>query len=317
LIDSSLQFHRDAEVIIGPRVSGKIAPEEPVEARSFRASIQNRDSDGKIVGGFRIRFNVEKEQTATANKAKITLYNVNQESRNFFEQKDLIIFLKAGYAGNVSTIFFGDIMERVTSRAGADITTMLECGDQEQILATANVQIGLGPGATNLQAFSAAESAIGLKIPALQKSKIPTKQFRNGFSFSGTAQELLRKLTEEINFRFSIQDGEIQVLSELGNDGDEAVLISPETGLIGFPTKTQEGIRFVSLLNPGLRPGRRCKVESKQFQGSSGSSGSVKAADTVQDSGQVITLKKVVFDGDTQEGPFDSKCEGIVPEGNS
>lgn len=308
------QYLREAEVIIGQKVTGQNAPQEPPGAKRFNSRYQRDPIDSTLFSsGFRISFSIEKDQESNANKSKITLYNLNQESRAFMEDEKLIVFLKAGYEGRISTIFFGDVDERETVRNGPDIVTTLECTDQGKILQTANVQIGLNPGANNIQAFEAAESAMGLIIPARQKALIPVRQFVQGFSFTGTAQKLMEKLTKEIGFKFSIQDGEIQLLSDIENDQQEAVLVTPDTGLIGFPTKTQRGAKFKALLNPEIRVGRAVKLESKQFQGALGSSANVAGSQALQDSGITLISKKVTVNGDTHEGPWESLVEGIVP----
>ncbi len=313
MAQSDEQFLRAAEVIIGPRISGQNAPQEPPGAKSFKSNlVQDASDPSSFTSGFRIAFGLSKDQQGKPNKAKITLYNLSQASRNFLEDEKLIVFLKAGYVGRISTIFFGDLSERETSRQGPDIITILDCADQEKILQTANVQIGLGAGATNIQAFEAAESAMGLTIPSRQKALITVKQFVNGFSFTGTAQKLMEKLVKEIGFTFSVQDGEIQILGENSNDEQEAVLVTPDTGLIGFPTKTQRGAKFKALLNPEIRVGRAIALESKQFQGALGASADVKASQSLIGSGLEVTAKKVTMNGDSQDGAWETIVEGVT-----
>lgn len=306
-------YLRAAEVIIGQKIMN--TPQEPPDAKLF-SSILKRDplDRASYESGFRISFQVDKDQESSGNKAKISLYNLSQESRNFVEDEKMIVFLKAGYqGGQISTIFFGDIQDRETVRNGPDVVTTLEVVDQGKLLDTANVQIGLGPGATNIQAFSAAEEAMGLQIPPRQKSLIPVKQFVNGFSFSGTARKLMEKLSREVDFKFSIQDGEIQIIGAEADDLQEAVLITPETGLIGSPTKTQRGAKFKSLLNPNIRVGRTIKLESKQFQGALAGSAKLKASQSLEDSGALVIPKKIMFNGDTWEGAWETSVEGIIP----
>ena len=288
-------YLRSTELIVGTKVGP--TPQEPFNARLFRN---------------RLNFTVTKEQNGTSNKAKITIFNINQDSRNFLEEKDLVVFLKAGYQDQVSTIFFGDIIERTTQRAGADVTTTLECGDQEQLLKTVRVNIGLAANSTNIQAFDAAATALGLKIPAPQKALIPVTTFLKRFSFVGLAQDLLNKLTETNKFKWSIQDGVLQILGPESDDTQLAVVIGPNTGLIGNPTKTKDGIKFRSLLNPQITVGRTCKIESTQFQGRFGNEANKKASQSLSDAGGFIIARKVVHQGDSNEGAWETVVEGQV-----
>ena len=296
LFDGRL-YLREAELIVGPKVTFTNAPVEPVDARNFKK---------------RIAFNVVKTSESAPNKAKITIYNISQESRNFLEDDDLVVFLKAGYKDGVGTIFFGDVVRMESQRNGPDILTMLECGDSEKILLTAHIDIGLGAGATNIQALNLAAAKLNLTLGPIQGVK--TINYLNGFTFSGLAKDLLDQIAKQTGTEFNVQDGEIRILPPDATDTQTAVLITPETGLVGFPTKTKDGVTFKSLLNPNLKPGRAVKLESKQFQGEFGAKSDKKASQSLSDSGAIIKVRKVVFDGDTEEGSWFSTVEGVPKE---
>jgi len=61
-----------------------------------------------------------------------------------------------------------------------------------------------------------------------------------------------------------VQDGEIVIHTFAGT----AVLLTPETGLIGSPTPQNDGrVSAQSLLQPDLIPGRQVQIKSKHVQG--------------------------------------------------
>ena len=49
----------------------------------------------------------------------------------------------------------------------------------------------------------------------------------------------------------------------------EAILVSPKTGLVGYPSFTQSGVRLTTIFNPNARFGGKVKVES-QFEPANG-----------------------------------------------
>jgi len=307
-------YLRSAELIIGSKSEDNF-PKLPGNAKSFLSDLVIDDTNSsKYKSGFRISFNIEKNDDANANKGTVSVYNISQSSRSFIENENLITFLKAGYINQISTIFFGDIQDRKTERNNSDVITTLEIVDQGKLLDTANVQIGLGPGATNIQAFSAAESALQLIIPPRQKNNLPIKRYTNGYSYTGTAIRLLEKLAEEIDYNFSIQDGEIQILKNNESTNESVVVVSPNSGLIGTPTKTQNGVEFSTLINPDIRIGRLIKLESKQIQNAQSGNSDTKASQSLKDSGIFLLPKKIVIQGDTQEGLWQMNIEGITPE---
>jgi len=289
-------FIRSHELVIGPKVTGLASNIEPPNARRFFN---------------RVNFSIEKTSTPDPNKSKISIYNISQESRNFLEQSDLLLFLKAGFQDEISNIFIGDILRREASRSGPDVIYTLECGDSEGIISRAHVDIGLGPGATNVQLFNLAAEKLGLTLGI--KKGIVTRVFKNGFSFSGLASDLLTQQTVNIGLEWSVQDGELRIMPKDEDDGEEAVVISPETGLIGFPTKTPDGVKFTSLLNPKLRPGRAVKIESKQFFGQTGPNANLIASTSLIESGSIVKVRKATFTGDTREGQWVTEVEAVLP----
>lgn len=296
LPENSLYF-RTHELVVGQKVTTTGTPVEPPQARRFLN---------------RINFSIEKTTTPNPNKSKITLHNISQESRNFLEQRDLIVFFKAGFNGEASNIFIGDVLRRETNRSGPDVTYTLECGDAERILQTARVNISLGAGATNIQLFEAAANALGLSFGV--SIGITPQTFQNGYSFSGLASDLLTEQTRKIGLEWNIQDGELRILPPRVTDGQEAVVVSSKTGLIGFPTKTIDGVKFKTLLNPAIRPGRAIKIESRQFQGQLGPTASLLASTALIESGDVVKCRTATFRGDTRQGEWVTEVEAVVPQ---
>jgi hypothetical protein len=277
-------FLRKAELIVGPKVSATNGPVEPVFARVFKT---------------RINFEVGQDSSGNANKAKIKVYNLSEESRTFLEQKDLVCFLMVGYESTgLSTLFFGDIDEKNgihVERSGPDIIVTIEAGDAEKTIRESNIQLGLAQGATNLQIIEQAASK--LLVSTAFKTTIKSITYQNGFSYSGSVKKLLNQMGEQAGFEWSVQNGELLILGPAETDKQEAIFLSKETGLIGFPTKTQDKVEFISLLNPKIRPGRAVRLESQIF---------------LKDSGANVKVEKTTFSGDTQEGSWQVKVEGKI-----
>jgi len=277
-------YLRKAELVVGQKIAATNGPVEPVDAKLFRT---------------RINFSVNQDTSGNANKAKIKVYNLSEESRTFLEQKDLVVFLNVGYeTSELSNLFFGDIDAKNgihVERSGPDIITTIEAGDAEKILREANIQIGLAKGATNLQIIAAA--AAKLKVATSFKTAIKNVIFQSGYSYSGSVKSLLNDMGKQAGFEWSIQNGEILIAGPKETDGQEAVFVSDRSGLIGFPTKTQEKVIFKSLINPKIRPGRAVRLESKIF---------------LKDSGANVKVEKTDFNGDTHEGSWEVKVEGKI-----
>lgn len=280
------QFLRNAEVIIGERVKGTNGPVEPTTGRRY-----GKDDDLS----FRISFKIDKDETGKANKADIKLYNLSPESRNFLERPNLIVFLRVGYGETLSTLFFGDIVRFNDKRDGPDVITSLECGDAELVIKSANIQIGFEPGVSNKTLFKMAADKLLVSNGFLDE--LPEIKYQNGFSFSGQVSKLLDQLTTQVNYKWSIQDGELILLGPKKTDQAKAVFLSPETGLLGFPTKTKDGVEFDALLNADVRPGRGTVVQSNKF---------------MKGQGQTVRVTKTTHEGDTHGDKWTVHAEGKI-----
>lgn len=280
-------FDRNAELVIGQRVAATNGPVEPMNARLY----------GKQENGnqFRISFKIEKNDQGKPNKASIQIWNLNEDSRSFLENKDMVVFLNAGYGKTLSNLFFGDIVRFNNKRDGADLVTVLECGDAEEILKNANVQIGFGPGVTNRELFK--NAAEKLRVSVAYMEELPLKKFENGFSYSGAVSKMLDQLALQVGYKWSIQNGELLLLGPKKTDKTEAVYVSPQSGLIGDITKTKDGVEFISLLHPDIRPGRPVVVQSDKF---------------MKGQGQTIKILKTVHEGDTHGDKWQVQGEGEI-----
>lgn len=279
---NGILYLRSAELIVGKKIEDTNEAIEPVFAKVFRT---------------RIKFKIVSTDGGNANKAKISVYNLNEESKTFLEQDDMVVFLRTGYAGELTQLFFGDLERFEEKRSGGDVITTLECGDGEKILKDANIQIGLGPGATRIQILNLAIAK--LKLSRGYQTFIPDNNYQNGFSFSGPVSRLMDEILEPLGLKWNIQGGELQIMGTNETDRQTAVLLTPTTGMIDYPTKTKDGVQFKSLLNPRIRPGRAVRLESKRFLDGSGAN---------------VKTSKCTYEGDSSEGKWQVTCEGVIKD---
>lgn len=247
----------------------------------------------------RTAFTVEKTDDSFSNKARISLYNLKRSTRSILEAKNVVIALEVGYGEDTGVLFVGrtnaDGKPQVKSeRKGADLLTTIEAGDGELEIAQAVLDLSLSPGATNRQVVAAAEAALGLTLGV--RRSLPEVRYAKGFAYSGRVKGLLDRLTRDVDYKWSVQNNEIQIVPRAEGTGEEAAFLSAETGLIGIPNKTEDGWSFVSLLNRKIAPGRIVRIQSRE---------------TGPGDFRVV---KAVHEGDTHEGDWKTTVEG-VPRG--
>ncbi len=213
---------------------------------------------GVRISDLRFEFSIEKTITAEPNALTLAIYNASGATRGkvntWDKDKGLAVELSVGYAGQEEVLYRGQATKTWSERQGPDWITKIECGDGAKQIAETKVSKSFGAGASVQEVLAEVSDSLGVTLGEI-KGAI-SEQFANGFSIDGLAKSVMDKLSARLGADWSIQDGELQVLSKLESSGASAIILSPSTGLLGSPTKTDEGIDFESLIIPGIRPGR-------------------------------------------------------------
>jgi len=76
----------------------------------------------------------------------------------------------------------------------------------------------------------------------------------------GMARDGLRQQVVDLGYSYSIQNGKLVVLPLNGFRPGQAVVINSQTGMIGIPEQTEDGISVRMLLNPLLGVGSKLTI---------------------------------------------------------
>lgn len=257
--------------------------------RKVYLSIVSAQGGVKRLSDMRVSFEIEKTNESNPNAAKIDVYNLGEATRALLEAKNTRVVLEAGYRDTVAAIFMGNVTKAVHEKTGPNLVTKIEAGDGDNKFRNAWIERGFPAGAKTRDAFQQLANSMGLPLSS-STDVIPNTQYANGLTLSGLVRDQLDDMCRKNNLEWSIQDETLQITPAGKTTLDAVVVISPETGLVGSPSKTKKGVEFVSLLQPRLRPGRRVQIKSKFVNG-------------------IFKLRKVIHTGDSFEKEFHSKCE--------
>lgn len=244
---------------------------------------------------FRIGFNVERTSESNANTATISIYNLTETNRAFFESPKLSVILQAGYGQTPGVIFTGDIEGDKTrsSKSGPNIITSIESGDGRFALNNTVLNKTYAPGISVEQVLKDIQAQ--MKIGGNFKD-IARETFSNGLSISGSVKEALNKLTEKQDLEWSIQNNALEIKKKNSPINNLVVQVSEDNGLVDIPQKTNEGIEFKTLLNDKLAPGIQVEISSKFFKAK-----------------QRFLIRRVQHQGDNFSGPWNSFVEAVDP----
>ena len=252
---------------------------------------KGKENEGVKITGLRISFEITKTSESTPNTAKINIYNLSPEHRALLEtSEDLGIILETGYGGNLEELFAGDIklaktessadklegMAVTTLNQGPDKATTIEAVSGHFAIEQATVDKSYAEKTSTvtvlsdvINSFSGKGVYVGNALNFVKSGAIVDKIAQMGMVLSGPSSTHMDNLSSNLGLEWSIQDNDMQIISQDGKTTEDAVLLNQDTGLIGSPIWKKDGIEFTALINPKIKPGRAVaiSIESKQYTG--------------------------------------------------
>lgn len=251
-------FNRIVSVLIGPEGS-----EQGIE-----------------FSGIRVVFKINKTKKKDSNTCNVELYNLSAATRNFIKDLNNIMILNAGYVESTGLehLFTGNLININHVKQGPDWISKLEVNDGSKAINDTRINLSYKEGASSKQILSDVIDSIPLAKRFVDLDRIEDSQEVNGFSFAGQSKTVLDKLAEKLNFEWSVQDNQIQIIKSGETNNDAVIVISPDSGLIGSPERLEDlseekasttklpGWRVNSLLLPKVSIGGTVSVESREIK---------------------------------------------------
>lgn len=283
-----------------------------------RARVQVGDV---VVTGLRCQFRVEKTIRAIPNKVEVKIYNLSDATRRHLEQTSVaraqavapgvgyvrprrlvFVALDVGYVGSLIRLFYGDLRHILTTVESPDVLTTVSGGDGELGMHLARINRGFAPGTTVEAVLNAVAQAMGVGLgnAATMFRGIQLRNqavFHDGTVVSGSAARELDALCAAAGFEWSVQDNRLQITDLGGAIGEAVVELTPQTGLIGSPTRddsVRKIVRGKCFILPDVAPGRRVHVKSKFID-------------------ETIRITKANYTGDTHGQDWYIDFEGAPP----
>ena len=236
----------------------------------------------------RIDFRVEKFPGGLVNnRANVTVYNLNFKVRAILTKRRLDlkakpftdVFISTGYKSDGSTamIFRGQLIDGSNSRVGPDWITTFEAftafeqGANAILAPQKHSYLETRPKTIVNDLFTVLNYN---KVRfSLEAETILDAEQKVTQAFAGRADAAIQKFLGQFDLVFKLEDdGPVVVVSGSATNTEQAAedipLISVETGLIGTPKITHQGVEIKTLLNPDLKIFKRFRLTSLTTDGS-------------------------------------------------
>lgn len=267
----TLLFRRAARIVIGT-IELVVDPTDPA------ASLD-------------VAFNVERSLKPEPNTCEAQVWNLNADHRSQLEEagappktkskskkpepkppKGVPCTIEAGYEEQTALLFSGTLRTVFSMREGADIVTTLQSGDGEKEYQRSRINLSIAKKTPNASLLKQIVKALGIgegNLASITSALPAAPLFPAGGVLSGSASQIMTRIAQSLGFEWSIQDGALQILEVSSPILGTAVLLTPDTGLVGSPSVDSEGVLSAQcLLIPDIFPGRLLVLESERLKGS-------------------------------------------------
>ncbi len=223
--------------------------------------------------GMRIRFSITKNLGKEPNKCVVKIDNLSPNERTQIEgaRGPVNVSLYAGYDGVFKLMFTGDMTRGFSERESkTNIVTTMQVGDGMRAFATAHLSRSYKPPIKVRRILEDAAKTMGLKLPVeLARATELDQALPNGFSAHAPTRTILTNVLAPYGLGWSVQNGQLQIISELAVREGVEFLVDASAGLLNanrtYPEKPggKSEVKFQSLLYPELIPGARAKLVSE------------------------------------------------------
>lgn len=239
--------------------------------RKIQLVVYDTELNGLDLSELRIKFSVKRSDTMTPNTADIRVYNLSKETALSLlinlsptpgKPNRGGVLLQAGYDANYGVIFKGNIKQIIIGKENAtDSFVDIVAGDGDRAYNFAVVNATLAAGATQMDQVKASAAVTSPKGVTLGHiGEMPPSKLPRGKVMYGNARNYLRDIAQSTNKSWSIQDEKITFVPNKSFLPGERVVLRSNTGLIGTPQQTNEGVNVKCLLNPLLKIGGRIEI---------------------------------------------------------
>lgn len=199
--------------------------------------------------------------------ANIRIYNLSKQTQNRFKTEFTKVRLTAGYAGNYGVIFQGAVKQvRIGRENSIEGFTDIFAADGDRVHNFGYVNNTLQAGYSQEQVWEAIASAAKPynDTAPLTTAPVQTRSPRGKVMY-GQVRDYTRDWAETNQQLVTIDNGVLTAMPLLAYKPGDAVVINSDTGLVGSPEQTEQGIALTCLLNPAIMWGTRLKLNNDEI----------------------------------------------------
>jgi hypothetical protein len=283
--------------------------------RRYRVIVSGKNGTTLDVSQLRCTFKIQKTIMQQPNFSVIVIYNLSPDTENSIIQEGNRVVIEAGYEGEqYGLIFDGDIIQPIRDKEdGVTYKLTLNSLDGDRFLNQGFVNFSVLKGQTSRKLI---ESIVS-------KAKVPTQigsisegmgksELTRGKVVFGLAKDYLRQLAQSNNASFYVEDGKVHIVRATDLPKEEIFDLAPESGLIGVPEQSENGVSFKCLLNPRIKINTLVRIDNSFIKAQTFQQGQVMRS---LDNSGIYRVVGVTYVGDTRGDNWQTECTTVSQAG--
>lgn len=243
-------------------------------------AVDGSNTEALDLSDFRVRFSITQAVLGKPTTADITVYNVSKSTVDRIQvptnqsvgNRRLKVIIEAGYQDEHATIFQGDLWWKSTGRESETDTFMrliAATGDRAHQYAVVNAAIPAG--ATQAQVFSVVAQSMaekGVECPGIPQELATTVKLPRGKVMYGMSAKAMQGLADTNNYLWGYGSNGLVAIPKTPSydERSDVVVLTSQTGLIGRPKLTVNGVELQCLLNPRVDVGSYILIDNRSVQ---------------------------------------------------
>lgn len=228
--------------------------------------VANAAGSGIELSQLRVRFEIQGMIAGTPQILTARVYNLADNTVHQIREEFTQVVLQAGYEGNFGTLFSGSITQLRFGRENATDTFVdIFAADFDVAHNWGVINTSIAAGYTSDDVFNAVRkvyTGYGVKFdqdtPDFKAQPAP-----RGKVMFGMARDTMDALGKKEDMTWHVEQGQFHMLAYSAYKPGDAIRLDVDTGLIGVPQQTIDGIQATCLLNPSIGPGSRVQINQR------------------------------------------------------
>lgn len=234
--------------------------------RRYRIFVELDDGSAFDVSTLRCKFSITKSWYQCDNECVVSIYNLSASDENKIIKNGQRIYVEAGYTGSFyGLIYSGNVFQCFRGKEnGTDYVLSIVAYDSPSY-SLYNVT------STTMIAQATMRQAVDEVTKAIAKGEIATKTseivYPRGKVLFGNPNALLQQIKRSIDATYYIDNGKINLIGSSDYADDVVFDLGPDSGLIGSPSQTDQGITCECLLNPIIKLNDLFHIDNAKVKG--------------------------------------------------